>query len=67
MPSFNNIDLGDCTVVVTDTLPVELQMNAYPGVDGLEVLFGGARGGHSLAYGIWFGADESEIAVIQQT
>ena len=65
--SFNAIDMGPAVQVVTMPAPNELQVNAYPGVNGLEVINHGSRGGTSHAEGWCYGADLTSLAAAEQT
>lgn len=61
-PSFDNVPLGVVCSVRTWANPVARQINDYPGVNGLEVLTLGSRGGTSEADGVLLGADLADLA-----
>ena len=56
MATFAWLDLGLVTSMNSGANPAALQVNAFPGVSGLQVLWGGARGGVTVADGV-FAAD----------
>lgn len=47
--------------------PVARQLNEYPGVDGLQAVVLGARGGTSEVEGAWVGPDLATIAAFEAT
>lgn len=51
MPSFAGTDLGLVEESNTEEAPKERQANAYPGVDGLQLIDHGTRGATSYARG----------------
>jgi hypothetical protein len=63
--SYNGIDLGIVEECNTWGNPRELQVNAYCGVDGLEVLDAGGRGGESHVVGALAGVDVGDLAAIK--
>lgn len=66
MPSFNGVDLGPFVKMRTFASRVELQLTAYPGVNGLAALAMGSRGGVSEASGACVGADYAALADVEQ-
>lgn len=67
MPSFNAIDMGPYFYIQVEGEPQELQVNAYPGVDGLEVIRMGSRGGTTHAQGMLWADTEADLASVVQT
>jgi hypothetical protein len=67
MPSFNAIDLGDFCYVCPDPAENDIQINAYPGVDGLEILDLASRGGQTTIHGACVGIDFATLAAIENT
>lgn len=65
MASFNGTDLGAVVEVVTAAAPHELQITAYPGVNGLAVNALGSRGGTSEANGLCYGENPSDLLSIE--
>lgn len=57
MASFNGFDLGMIEVMNTHVAPKGRQINAYPGVDGLEPLDMGNRGAETSVRGVFAAAD----------
>ena len=51
MASFNGTSLGFVFAMNPSAAPNALQINAYPGADGLEVLDLGSRGGRTVVEG----------------
>lgn len=65
MANFNGIDLGLVEEISTAPAPNERQVNTYPGVNGLEVLDLGSRGGGTSLRGSLAGVDLYDLASIQ--
>lgn len=65
MANLQGLDLGTVEECSTQPAPRERQVNAYPGVDGLEVLDLGARGGLTLVRGVIGGADLPTLAAVR--
>lgn len=66
MPSFAGTDLGPFVSMQTEANPHELQINSYPGVNGLEVLTQGSRGGVTHVRGACYGETLSDLAAAEQ-
>jgi hypothetical protein len=63
MATFNGINLfGVATVVGESSLNRESQINAYPGVNGLEHLDGGTRGTPIRVGGWLVGTDATDLS-----
>lgn len=56
-PSFDGVSLGPVCITRTYANPVARQINEYPGVNGLEVLNMGSRGGTTEAEGFLIATD----------
>lgn len=67
MATFNSTDLGLVEEMSTSAAPKDLQANAYPGVDGLEILDMGARGGSTRVRGSLAGTSAADLASIHAT
>lgn len=65
MASFNGIDLGLILECNTFVAPKERQINAAPGVDGLEILDLGGRGGETRIEGVIAGVDVFGLAAVK--
>lgn len=61
-PTFDGVWLGPICTTRTYANPVARQVNEYPGVNGLEVLNLGSRGGTTEADGLLFGTDLYDLA-----
>jgi hypothetical protein len=61
-PSFDGVPLGVICTVRTWANPVARQVNEYPGINGLEVLTMGSRGGTSEAEGMLLAASLLDLA-----
>jgi hypothetical protein len=66
-PTFDGVPLGYGVKMRTAARPVSRQMNAYPGVNGLEVLTMGSRGGSTIAEGTLYGADLTVLNTLLNT
>src|ERR1700754_450272 len=66
MPSFDSVDMGPFVSMQTSAAPPQLQVNESPGVDGLEVLYQGSRGGTTTAHGACFADDLPGLAATEQ-
>lgn len=64
MASFNGVDLGIC-YIQTEANPSERQVNAYPGVNGLEILTMGSRGWKSHAQGTLFATSAAGLILLE--
>jgi len=68
MPSFGGLNIfGTALTMSTTVNPRAKQVNAYFGLDGLEVLDGGSRGRTTLAAGMLFGPTAPALAVAEAT
>ena len=67
MASFNGASLGFIFAMSTAANPNDLQVNAYPGANGLEVLNMGARGGNTTVAGALGGATAQGLAAAEAT
>jgi hypothetical protein len=65
MPTFNGADMQIVEEMQTYVLPKDRQLNAYPGVNGLESLDMGLRGGQTTARGVLGGTDLADLASVQ--
>lgn len=68
MPVFNSLSFFG--VVQTErsvNTPNDVQLNAFPGVNGLQSLNMGSRGGRTAVRGTLFGANAAELETLQQT
>lgn len=60
--TFDGIDLGPVCVIESEGNPVARQINEYPGINGIEVLNMGTRGGSAeVTQGILWSLDLSEL------
>jgi hypothetical protein len=66
MASFNGTDLGFIFSMLPSGAPYALQVNAYPGANGLEVLPQGTRGGSTSLHGGTIAANPAALAVAEQ-
>ena len=67
MPSFNSTDLGIVEVCNTVQAPKERQVNAYPGVDGLQLIDHGTRGAVTSLRGVFSASSKAALASILGT
>ncbi len=65
MASFNSFDLGLVQEWSTSAAPKDRQINAYNGVDGLENIDLGARGGTTTMQGLLGGSDIPDLKAIK--
>lgn len=66
MASFGGANVFGIGVrMLTAVNPRDRQVNAYPGVNGLEVLDGGSRGLVTLVSGTLIGSDETGLAAAE--
>lgn len=63
--SFAGVDLGVAVSMQSAPNPPEAQVNAYPGVNGLEVLNLGTRGGTTTLSGRAFGTTAADLATAE--
>lgn len=63
-PSFAGTSLGYAVKMQTFAREVARQINSYPGVNGLEVLNMGSRGGTTNAEGVLYGNTLDEISTL---
>jgi hypothetical protein len=61
-PTFAGVWLGPICTTRTYANPVARQVNEYPGINGLEVLTMGSRGGTTEADGLLFGTSLDDLA-----
>lgn len=67
MASFNGTDLGLVLDFATEAEECERQMNAYPDVDGIEVVNLGSRGGITRVNCVLGATDIITLATLRQT
>lgn len=67
MASFNSTDLGIVEVCNTVQAPKERQVNAYPGVDGLQLIDHGTRGAITQLRGVLAASSRSGLATLLGT
>lgn len=65
MANFAGLDLGIIEKCKTTLAPRARQVNAYNGVDGLEVIDLGGRGGETKLRGVLAGVDEADLESIK--
>ncbi len=65
MASFNGSDLGFIFTMSTSAAPKALQINAYAGADGLEVIDLGSRGGRTVVEGGLIAPNPGDLAAIE--
>lgn len=61
-PSFAELPLGAICTTRTYGNPQSRQINEYPGINGIEVLNLGSRGGTTEAEGLMWGSTFAELA-----
>lgn len=66
MASFAGYDLGPFVSMQTIANPHDLQINTYPGINGLEVLTQGGRGGTTHAAGACYGETIADLVATEQ-
>lgn len=62
MASFNGTDLGIVEACNTAQAPKERQVNAYPGVNGLQLIDHGTRGAMTQLRGVAFASSRAALA-----
>jgi hypothetical protein len=63
MPSFGGVNIfGSAVMMNTSVNPRRSQINAFFGVNGLEAIDGGSRGGSTVASGLLYGSSASALA-----
>ncbi len=68
MPSFAGVNIFGLAVQMTTALnPRDRQLNAYPGLNGIEALDGGSRGLVTSVRGMLHGAGASGLAAVERT
>lgn len=67
MATFNSIDMGIVVEKCPSVNPIERQINTYPGVNGLQILQGGSRGGTLSIRGVIGAADVGSLDAMEQT
>lgn len=68
MPSFGGANIfGTAVSLSTADYPRQYQVNAYFGLNGLEMLDGGARGRVTLVEGVLFGSSAAALASAEAT
>jgi hypothetical protein len=68
MPSFGGANVfGTAVTMSTADYPRQYQVNAYFGLNGLEMLDGGARGRVTLVEGILYGSTAAALAGAEAT
>lgn len=67
MASFNGTDLGIVETCITAQAPKERQVNAYPGVNGLQLIDHGTRGAVTSARGLFSASSRAALASVLNT
>jgi hypothetical protein len=67
MASFNGSDLGPALVASTEGAPVELQIFAYPALNGIGANNCGDRGGQTAGRGVLFADDTDDLSDLEYT
>lgn len=67
MASFNSTSLGTVLVMNTARNPKQRQVNAYPGVDGLQLIDHGTRGAMTSCSGLLTGTGVGGLSTILDT
>jgi hypothetical protein len=67
MASFAGVGLGVAVSMQSARNPLETQINTYPGVNNLEALHLGTRGGTTAATGRLFGTTPADLATAEAT
>ncbi|MDR3639061.1 MAG: hypothetical protein P4L84_34975 [Isosphaeraceae bacterium] len=67
MATFNGIDMGIVIEKIPVVNPIERQINTYPGVNGLQILQGGTRGGTIMIKGVLVSDSVYDLEAMEQT
>lgn len=67
MASFNGVDMGIVIEKIPSVNPIERQINKYPGVNGLQILQGGTRGGTIKVHGVLISDTVADLEAMEQT
>lgn len=67
MASYAGTDLGVVEACNTSAAPKERQVNAYPGVNGLQLLDHGSRGGMTALRGHLIASSKANLATLVDT
>lgn len=67
MATFNGTSLGEVLVMNTAQAPKQRQVNAYPGVDGLQLIDHGTRGAMTSVQGVLYATGKSGLSSLLDT
>lgn len=67
MASFNSTDLGTVVEMTTVLSPKQRQVNAYPGINGLQLIDHGTRGATTRVRGILSGSGRAGLSTVFDT